>query len=151
MALGHMFGRIGCNMFGCCFGKITEASNFCSIQFPAGSPAFEKHKVLGLLTPYSNLSLNVIPTQLIEAGFLGLLAAFLLIYDKKKIRKQSGCIFILYLSMYSLFRFIIEFFRGDYEANFIVFKIITVSQTISIALFITSIILFFKYQKTVKK
>jgi phosphatidylglycerol:prolipoprotein diacylglycerol transferase len=38
LMIGLAFGRIGCYMNGCCFGKPTES--VCSISFPYGSPSY---------------------------------------------------------------------------------------------------------------
>ena len=38
LMIGLGFGRIGCLLNGCCYGKCSEAP--CAIQFPYGSPAF---------------------------------------------------------------------------------------------------------------
>lgn len=94
VVLGHFFGRIGCFLGGCCFGKPSDS--IISVAFPAGSPAEQ--------TYWSGV--KVLPTQLIEAFFLLLL--FSVLYFK--LRKQS---FAFYFIFYGAFRFFIEFFRGD--------------------------------------
>ena len=86
----HAFGRIGCFLAGCCYGKHTDS--WIGIDFPG----------IG----------KVIPTQLIEAIFLFVLTAVLAILIFKTTFKWTMC---LYLGSYSIFRFIIEFFRGDAE------------------------------------
>ncbi len=92
--LGHAFGRIGCFLAGCCYGKVTN----------------ENH---GVHFPFLEENVYVIPVQLYEAIFLFLLFIFLLIinysFKNKKPYLQSG----LYFIIYGLWRFIIEFFRGD--------------------------------------
>lgn len=96
IALGHSLGRLGCFFNGCCFGKPT--SSFLGILFP----------------PYSLAGLQgqkVIPTQLISFFFLMMLFIYLRKLKRKK--KFDGQVFIHYLFMYGVFRFIIEFFRAD--------------------------------------
>lgn len=84
----HAFGRIGCFLAGCCYGKHTDSC--IGVDFP------------GIGTR--------IPTQLIESIFLFILTVvlFFLIF---KIKFEYTL--HTYLAAYSIFRFIIEFFRGD--------------------------------------
>ncbi|MCR5309629.1 MAG: prolipoprotein diacylglyceryl transferase [Bacilli bacterium] len=84
----HAFGRIGCFLAGCCYGKHTDS--WIGIEFP----------VIG----------KRIPTQLIEAIFLFVLTGilFFLIF-----KAQFKYTLHVYMAAYSIFRFIIEFFRGD--------------------------------------
>lgn len=86
---GHIIGRLGCFLGGCCFGKPFKLG----LVFAEGSPAFSKYGA----TP-------LIPTQLIE--ILCLCIIFVVIQNKKSA-------FISYITMYSLARFFIEFLRGD--------------------------------------
>ncbi|MBP7652543.1 prolipoprotein diacylglyceryl transferase [Candidatus Dependentiae bacterium] len=141
LTLGHFFGRIGCYMYGCCHGSVCAAKSFICSVFPKGSPAYDRQVKLGLINNLDVHALPVIPTQLIEAVFLFILTFLLLIFDKKY-KKYNGQLFVLYLLLYSLFRFIIEFFRGDYDTEFIFFSMITFSQIISLALFFTAIVIF---------
>lgn len=94
----HAFGRIGCFLGGCCYGK--EYHGFGAIQFP-------DNEYIPQLSEVPRF-----PTQLIEAVMnLGCFFIFLYLYKKNKIEegKMIGC----YICYYSVFRFLIEFFRGD--------------------------------------
>jgi len=110
IALGHAFGRIGCFMAGCCFGRV---SSVFGIRFPAGSVCYDAHVFSGQISPMSAWSLPVIPTQLISSG-ANLAIFFYLIWALKR-RRFSGEIFYLYLILYSISRFLQEFLRGDIE------------------------------------
>ena len=88
IAVGHAFGRIGCFLSGCCYG--IETGTPLDIDFPG----------IG----------NHLPTQLIEMAFLFILGALLLIFAFKNISNHTMPI---YLISYGVFRFVIEFFRGD--------------------------------------
>jgi len=95
VALGHAFGRIGCLMTGCCYGKACDLP--WAIQFP------KDH----LTHPQP-----VHPTQVYESIlnvvlYLGL--AFL--YRKNRFEGQT---FAVYLMAYAVLRGFIETFRGDY-------------------------------------
>jgi len=96
IALGHVFGRIGCLMNGCCFGL--PAALPWAIHFPP------EHFTRGA---------GVHPTQIYEAGAnLALYAALAWLYRRKGF---DGRVFASYLIAYGALRFLIEFFRGDYE------------------------------------
>ena len=45
--LAHAFGRIGCFLHGCCFGKVCHS--FPAVRFPITSPAAWKHHAEGLI------------------------------------------------------------------------------------------------------
>jgi len=89
LALGYAVVRIGCFLRGCCYGNITSGP-------------------LGVVFPYID-SFSRYPTQLFSSALNLLLFVFLLWFYKR--RSFSGQIFILYLLGYSIYRFIIEFFR----------------------------------------
>lgn len=126
--LFHVFGRIGCFLSGCCYG----------IESKFG---FVFHNSL----IESANGVRRFPVQLVEAGFnLGL---FILLYILQVKNKCRDYLLELYILLYSIGRFILEFFRGDYYRGFL--WGLSTSQLISIILFIislTSIII-----KSVKK
>jgi phosphatidylglycerol:prolipoprotein diacylglycerol transferase len=119
------FGRIGCFLAGCCYGKIADASCTCSVVFknPEG------------LAP---LNIPLHPTQLYSslASFL----IFLIIYFRSKyFSYKNGEIIFSYLLLFSLSRIIIDFFRGDrdFVNNF---YLLSYYQLIAIVVFIVSLI-----------
>ncbi len=112
VAIAHSLGRIGCFLGGCCFGKPTNS--IIGVHFPIGSLADQMY----------GHYIRVIPTELIEALYL-LLIFFVLYF---LLQKNA---FSYYLILYGLFRFIIEFFRGDNRGVFLQ-TIFTPSQCISI-------------------
>ena len=118
--LFHVFGRIGCFLGGCCFG----------IESPFG---FTVHG--NTINPEIN-DVNRLPIQLIEAG-LNLLIFLLIFYLFKKSKMTDKLIFV-YMLVYPVVRFTLEFFRGDAIRGFL-FGLST-SQWISILLFVTAII-----------
>ncbi len=130
--LAHGFGRIGCFLGGCCFGEVTDT--FLGIVFPAGSPAATLHPGL------NGESLPVLPTQLFEAIFEFILFTIIIILYKK----TKNINVEIYGISYGIFRFILEFFRGDDRGGTGVF--ITPSQLMSIVLIII-VILIILYKK----
>ena len=95
VALAQGCGRIGCQFAGCCFGKETDG--------PLGIVFHESQ--------YAPNNIRLIPTQLISSGLDFLLFFSLIWYAKRK--KGDGQIGGLYLILYSIGRFILEFYRGD--------------------------------------
>jgi len=88
----HFWGRIGCFLTGCCYGKIYDG--FLSFRYYNGHDIAKR-----------------VPTQLLEAAFEMCLFFFLYhLYIKGKKAKR---LLLIYLGMYAIFRFLIEFLRGD--------------------------------------
>ena len=128
--LGHAFGRLGCFMHGCCYGKITASK--IGVCFPKNSPAWWEHVTATppLINTNALQSLPVIPTQLLESLFNALL--FIALYNLYPRRyQQHGFITGCYLFSYATLRFIIEYLRGDPRLAVGPFSI---SQTISIGI-----------------
>lgn len=143
LVIGHAFGRIGCFCAGCCFGKITDS--FLGVVFPEGSSPYyyvvQEYLSEGMTLKAAKelaLTTKVIPTQLIEASFL-----FILAFVLHKMRKNQ---FELYLIGYGIFRFFIEYFRADDRGK--LFGFFSPSQWLSIAIVGIGIISFvFEYRK----
>jgi phosphatidylglycerol:prolipoprotein diacylglycerol transferase len=140
LALGIALGRVGCFLNGCCYGKLGGAWGVC---FPGkeNPPAFSQQVLDGLIPPTAAYTLPVIPAQAYDA--LVNLAIFCLLVFLEKRKKPDGFLFLFFILLYSLNRFIIEGFRY-YEQNFIVFGIVTLSQLISIALALASLVMLLK-------
>jgi phosphatidylglycerol---prolipoprotein diacylglyceryl transferase len=122
IAIGHVFGRLGCLSAGCCHGRPAD-------NLPWGIIFTDPE----CLAP-TNVLLH--PTQLYESsGELLIFLALILLRTRKSF---DGQLFMTYLILYSLLRFIVEFFRGDVGRGFIMANI-SVSQGISLLLFILAI------------
>lgn len=98
--LFHCFGRIGCFLGGCCYG----------IESDFG---FTFHNSL---IEQAN-GVNRFPVQLFEAGFnLILFFVFWTMMNRGILKNR---LFIVYLAVYAVGRFILEFFRGDTYRGFL--------------------------------
>ena len=123
MALAHAFGRVSCFMQGCCFGKPAPEGFLLAVRFPAGSPAAYKYPSL-----LANGSEPVYPVQLFESAGNLLMCAILLLLLRN--RKYAGMIGGVYLILYGVMRFLIEFMRGDHTDSILG---LTPSQFIAVA------------------
>ena len=85
------------------------------------------------------------PSQLYEAALEGLILFIILLYFRYKgFLKIPGTISGLFLTFYSFFRFIVEFFRVPDEQLGYLFFNLTMGQIISLIFFIVGIYLIFK-------
>jgi phosphatidylglycerol---prolipoprotein diacylglyceryl transferase len=119
IALGHVVGRFGCFFAGCCYGKPTS--------MPWGITFTDPFAQTNVGTP---LGVPLHPTQLYEAGAELLILGVLLLTERKG-RPFPGRTFWLYMLLYAISRFIIEFFRGDERGTVFMFS---TSQFISLLL-----------------
>ena len=93
------------------------------------------------------------PSQLYEAIFEGLILFVILLYFRKKnFLNIPGLISGLFLIFYSLFRFLIEFFRQPDEQLGYLFFNLTMGQIISLLFFLIGFYLTFKkYEEARRK
>jgi len=117
LALGHAFGRVGCFMGGCCYGR--------ECHFPWA---------VQLDSPAEIVALPVHPTQLYESMGLFYIVVSLLVIEM--ISRYPGQVAGSYALLYSVLRFVVEFFRGDVPHH--LFGHFTTAQAICVLLFITA-------------
>ena len=101
LALGHGFGRIGCFMAGCCYGRV------CDSPWGVYFESQYAHDLTGI-----PLGRALHPVQLYEGAlnFVNFLVLFLLLRKKK----FDGQVFSSYIIFYSVIRYVTEFYRGDH-------------------------------------
>jgi phosphatidylglycerol:prolipoprotein diacylglycerol transferase len=122
VALAQGFGRIGCFLAGCCYGRETDTA--IGIAF---------HN-----SPIAPNGVKLIPTQLFSSAGDFLIAVVLLVYARKG--RKRGKVGALYLVLYSVGRFIIEFFRNDYRGSI---GVLSTSQFISLIILAIGTVMFF--------
>jgi phosphatidylglycerol:prolipoprotein diacylglycerol transferase len=122
-ALGNVFGRIGCLLNGCCYGRACSLP--WAISFPPGNP-------LGSPT------YPVHPTEIYDALLNFGVYLFLAWLFRRK--KFDGQIFATYLLCYAVTRSFVEYFRGDYT-NLHYHLGLTPAQWISVPIFVTGLAL----------
>ena len=130
IALGHVIGRLGCLFAGCCFGRET------------GVPwAITFHNEFAHQNVGTPLNVPLHPTQLYEAG-AELLILGLLLATERKGRPFPGRTFWMYMLVYGISRFIIEFYRGDSRGTIDVLGLaLSTSQFVSLLLVPLSLVM----------
>jgi phosphatidylglycerol:prolipoprotein diacylglycerol transferase len=129
IALGHVVGRFGCLMAGCCYGRPSSLPWAVTFTNPVAAE--------NVGTP---LGVPLHPTQVYEAG-AELIILVLLLATERRGRPFPGRTFWAYMLLYAVSRFIIEFFRGDPRGALGMFS---TSQVISIVLVPVSILMLWR-------
>jgi phosphatidylglycerol---prolipoprotein diacylglyceryl transferase len=132
IGIGIMFGRLGCFLNGCCYGHVCQLP--WAVSFPKPSPPWLHHHTLGMIPEGAVQSLAIHPTQIYSA--IDGLVLLLLLSAFFPLRRRDGEVMGLLMVTYPISRFLIEFLRND-EGAF--FAGLTISQTISVALFLVGL------------
>lgn len=119
LALGHVFGRLGCFAYGCCYGCATTVP--WAVHFP-GDPLTGRH-----------------PTQLYEAAAEFVIFLGLSWYYRRPHR--TGDVMIWYLVAYSVFRFFVEFIRDDERGGTFLWGL-SIAQNTSVLLVLAALAFF---------
>ena len=127
IALGSFFGRIGCLLNGCCYGRA------CDLPWALTFTNPQTHELSG--TP---LDVPLHPTEIYDALLNLVLYIFLAGLFRRK--KFDGQIFATYLMVYAVFRSIAEYFRGDYPTDH-VHAGLTSAQLLSVPIFVAGLVL----------
>ena len=116
IALAHAIGRIGCFLNGCCYGRQTSS-------------------IAGVIFPYTDA--RIYPAQLFSSA--GLFIIFLALFYQQGRRRFKGQILLLYFIIYGIFRFSMDFLRGDLQA---IFLGLTISQMVSAVIVLIGLALY---------
>ena len=121
IALGQSIGRWGCFFAGCCYGKKTDVAWGITFTDPRS------------LAP---LEISLHPTQV----YLSLNAVFIFIFLMWLCKRKvfDGQILWSYGILYSIGRFLIEYFRGD-DRGFPVEQVLSTSQFVGVFVFSFSV------------
>jgi phosphatidylglycerol:prolipoprotein diacylglycerol transferase len=130
---GHVFGRMGCFLGGCCYGMEVDASHPFAVVYPPRTDAFE--------AAAAPAGVPLLAVPLLEAvGNLVIAGIVLLFIYCTRNNTKPGRGIALYGLLYAPLRFILEYTRGDQVRG--VYNGISTSQMISIMIFAFSAILF---------
>lgn len=137
LASGQILGRIGCFFAGCCWGRMCPG-------FPLAVTFRNPEAASQVGTP---LYVPLHPVQLYEAGsMICVLAVLAMAYRNKKFDGQQ---LFLYLLLYSVLRFCVEFFRGDPRGS-VFGGVLSTSQFISLIVFVGSALAYVLRRKSLQ-
>ncbi len=119
IAIGQAIGRVGCFMAGDDYGKQTSFPLHVTFTDPLA------HQIGGV-----PLNVPVHPVQLYESA--ATLAIFGFLVWKFRRKNYDGQIFVAYLGLYAVARFLLEFLRGDEDRGFVFNHLLSTSQFIAI-------------------
>ncbi len=130
IVLAQAIGRVGCLLNGCCYGGETDI--WCAITYTDPDSA-------------GPIGVSVHPTQVYEIIFL--LLAFIPLYKLRGRLRPDGSLFLIYLSLYSIWRIVIGFVR---EGEIFLFGL-QQAQILGIAVLAVTISLLIYRTRWVKK
>lgn len=131
IAVGQSIGRLGCFAAGDDYGRPTTAP--WGVIFTNSAA----HELGGV-----PLGVRLHPTQIYES--LATLLIFGLLLWRYRRKTRDGEIFVLYLGLYGVARFFIEFFRGDEDRGFVFNHLMSTSQFIALGAIVTAVVLAMK-------
>jgi phosphatidylglycerol:prolipoprotein diacylglycerol transferase len=99
--LAQVIGRVGCTINGCCYGKATSLP--CGVVYTNPDS-------------YAPLGIAVHPTQVYEIIFL--LIVFGVLFWLRRRFRPEGSLFLIYLSLYSMWRLGVGFLRDGTDFLF---------------------------------
>ncbi len=140
LAISYAVGRVGCFLVGDDWGRPTDS--WVGMTFPQGSPPTTVTYIerFGVTVPPEMIAkygdvIPVHPTQLYEVAMSTLI--FLFLWRIRKHSHRAGWLFMVWLALAGVERFVVEFFRAKDDRFFGIF---TVAQLISIALIVVGLV-----------
>jgi len=121
LALGHAIGRLGCFLAGCCWGKPAGVAWAVTFTKPVA------RELVGV-----PLGIPLHPAQLYEAAAEAVI--FGLLWRRFQTPHRAGSILGLYLVLYPVFRFGIEFLRDSAGQAMLLGGPLSVTQWIALGL-----------------
>ena len=125
-------GKVGCTFTGCCYGIYHDS--FLSVTY------YKKN------TPAPQ-NIPLFPSQILDLAISLVIGIYLVFFDKTK--RKEGNTTLLYLFLYSVSRFIMEFYRGDKSRGFTIGGILSNSQLFALLTLI--FVLCFVLMRSIKK
>jgi phosphatidylglycerol:prolipoprotein diacylglycerol transferase len=107
--VGEGFGRIGCFLYGCCFGRACDLP--WAVRFPADSLTWEKLMIRRVIPPDALETIPLHPTQIYSSIMAFILAGILAWYFRR--RPFDGSVMALGWILYPINRYVLETLRDD--------------------------------------
>jgi phosphatidylglycerol---prolipoprotein diacylglyceryl transferase len=130
LPIGLGFGRMGCLLGGCCFGRVSHVP--WALVFPPHSASSQGQFERGLLSSPALPSLPVHPAQIYESLGSLLLSLGLVLWVHGR-KRYDGQVFLAFVVGYAILRFLLEFWRDDDRGGF---WGLSTSQLIGLALLV---------------
>jgi len=127
--IGLCLGRMANFINGELYGRLTDVP--WAMVFPNGGP-LARH-----------------PSQLYEAFFEGIVLFIILFILLKKMSLKNGQLFSIYLCLYGLFRYSLEFFREPDPQIGLLWNVISMGQLLSLIMVAAGLVLFVCLRKKV--
>jgi phosphatidylglycerol---prolipoprotein diacylglyceryl transferase len=119
IVLGQSIGRLGCFSAGCDYG--VPSKSFWAVTF---SSEFS-HQMTGV-----PLGVPLFPWQIVAS--VTLLCIFGVLIWRYRHKTRDGEIFLIYIVLYAVARFSLEFLRGDADRGFVFNHLLSTSQFIAL-------------------
>ena len=119
IALGQSIGRLGCFSAGCDYGVPSHSA--WAVTFTSSFA----HEMTGV-----PLGVPLFPWQIAES--VTLLCIFGILLWRYRHKSRDGEVFLLYMSLYAVERFLLEFLRGDPDRGFVFNHLLSTSQFIAL-------------------
>ncbi|MEQ9570047.1 MAG: prolipoprotein diacylglyceryl transferase [Longimicrobiales bacterium] len=140
LALAYAVGRVGCFLVGDDYGRPTDS--WVGIAFPDGAPPTTVKNIRNfgiepdpaLIEKYGNV-LPVHPTQLYEVAMSTLI--FFVLWRMRRTPRAAGWLFMAWLAMAGVERFVVEIFRAKDDRFF---GALTLAQIISMGLLVVGVV-----------
>jgi len=107
LPLAQAFGRIGCLNYGCCHGKVAKSGTKWTVQYQNA-----ESKILRFSPEMRGIKLY--PTQIYSAIANAIIYIILVTLFISIEQRPLGMLAAVYLILYAIKRFSIEFFRGEH-------------------------------------
>jgi phosphatidylglycerol:prolipoprotein diacylglycerol transferase len=133
VVIGQCIGRLGCFAAGCCYGRAANV--------PWAVTFTDIYAARNVGTP---LDVPLHPSQLYES--LATLVIFALLIWLAPRKKFSGQVVLAYVALYSVARFVLEFFRGDAGRGYV--GPLSTSQAVAIVLVVLAGVLYLRLRKS---
>lgn len=157
LAIGVGFGRIGCLLNGCCWGKIAPHGSPFGMNFPTHMEAvasqifqYNRHPdVWAALLERLGYPAGTTPplplyaTQIISAIGLFLIGFGLMWAEKRWPDRKPGQVILWFVFAYSIGRFLIEFWRDDTPLRYGlgIFDGLKLGQWMAVAMFAAAVVM----------
>jgi phosphatidylglycerol---prolipoprotein diacylglyceryl transferase len=146
LAFSYAVGRIGCFLVGDDYGRFTDGP--VGIAFPDGAPPSTAGylRSIGETVPpqfADSVVVPVHPTQLYEVGLALVMFTILWRLGRKR-GLRAGQLFAVYLMLYAVERFVIEFVRAKSDIVALGGFGLSTSQIVSVVLMVLGVVLWWR-------